>query len=99
MIALYASSIVVLLLIGFYALVTTKNAIRLLIGLELMTKAVTVALIVAGKLTGKIALAQSIIITLILIEVVVVVVIAGIILNFYLRKGNIDIKQMNQLHG
>ncbi len=98
-ISIYSAAIVSLMIIGSYALFVTRNAIRLLIGLEIMTKAATLALIFAGKLSDKMALAQSLVVTLILIEVVVVVVIAGIILNVYLRKGTIDMKQMNKLRG
>ena len=52
----------------------------MLIGLEILTKAVTLLIIVGGYVTGQMALAQALAITLIVIEVVVIVVAAGIVI-------------------
>ena len=84
---------------GIYCIITTRNLIRIIIGLELLTKGVTVLIIVAGYLSGHLALAQAMAITLIVIEVVVISVTAGIILNVYRQDESLDARIMQHLKG
>ena len=91
--------IVILFVAGLYCILVTRNLMRVLIGLELLTKAVTILLIVAGYATGRTALAQAILITLIMIEVVVMAVIAGVILSIYRHTGSLDASSVKSLKG
>jgi multisubunit Na+/H+ antiporter MnhC subunit len=84
---------------GIYCLVMTRNFIRVLIGLEIMTKAVTLLIIIAGYASGRLALAQAIVITLIVIEVVVISVAAGIVLSIFRLNGSLDIRKARNLKG
>ena len=59
--------VVLLFVIGIYCVLLTYNLIRALIGLEILVKAVTLLLVVAGYVSGREALAQSLVITLIVI--------------------------------
>ena len=86
--------VVLLYVIGFYYLVTTRNLIRILIALEVLTKGVTLTLILAGKMTGQIATAQSMVITLIIIEVVILAVAAGIIIGVVRHTGSLDVRKI-----
>ena len=88
-----------LFITGFYCLIASFNLIRVLIGLELLTKGVTLLIIVAGYVTGHLALAQSLAITLIVIEVVVMVVAAGLILNIFEKHGSVDVRNLRNLKG
>ncbi|MDD4888620.1 MAG: NADH-quinone oxidoreductase subunit K, partial [Phycisphaerae bacterium] len=74
MFALFGVGVVCVLAIGVYCIAITKNLIRVLIGMEVMTKGVTLLLIAAGRRADRLALAQSLAITLIVIEVAVIVV-------------------------
>lgn len=85
--------------IGFYCILATRNLIRVLIGLELLTKAVTLLIILAGYITGKTALAQTLAITLIVIEVVVMAVAAGIIIGVFNKNNSLDVKGIRNLKG
>ena len=91
--------IIVLIVCGLYCMLVTRNLMRVLIGLELLTKAVTLLLIAAGYATGKTALAQAIVITLIMIEVVVIAVMAGVILSIYRHTGSLDASNVKSLKG
>jgi NADH-quinone oxidoreductase subunit K len=91
--------IVPLAIAGIYCLVMTRNFIRVLIGLELMTKAVTLLIVVAGYASGRLALAQALVITLIVVEVVVVSVAAGIVLGIYRLNGSLDIRKSRNMKG
>lgn len=88
-----------LLVTGFYCIMVTRNLIRILIGLEILTKAVTLLIIVAGYVTGRIALAQSLAITLIVIEVVVIAIAAGVVLNVHRNSASLDIRKLENLKG
>jgi multisubunit Na+/H+ antiporter MnhC subunit len=84
---------------GVYCLVMTRNFIRVLIGLEIMTKAVTLLIIASGYASGRLALAQSLVITLIVVEVVVISVAAGIVQNLYRKNESLDIRKSRNLKG
>jgi NADH:ubiquinone oxidoreductase subunit K len=68
--------------------------IRILIALEVLTKGVTLTLIVVGKMTGQIATAQSMVITLIIIEVVILAIAAGIIIGIVRHTGSLDVRKI-----
>jgi multisubunit Na+/H+ antiporter MnhC subunit len=91
--------IIILFVAGLYCVLVTRNLMRVLIGLELLTKAVTLLLILAGYATGTQALAQAIVITLIMIEVVVIAVMAGVILSIYRHTGSINASSVKSLKG
>ena len=95
----YGFFVVMLFIAGLYCILVTRNLMRVLIGLELLTKGVTILLIVAGYMTGRVALAQAIVITLIVIEVVVMAVMAGVILNIYKHAGSLDASNIKTLRG
>ncbi|MGD0336142.1 MAG: NADH-quinone oxidoreductase subunit K [Candidatus Omnitrophota bacterium] len=83
-----------LFIIGIYCILATYNLIRALIGIEIMIKAVTLLLIVAGYVTGRTALIQALVITTIVIEAVLVAVTAGVILGIHRHTGSLDTRKM-----
>lgn len=95
----YGATALMLFVIGFYYILATTNLVRILIGLEILTKAISLFIIMAGYLTDHIALAQAIVITIIIVEVVVMVVANGIILNVFGREDSIDVKNIMNLKG
>ena len=95
----YLIFVILVFTIGIYCVIATYNLIRLLIGLELTIKSVTLLLIVAGSLTGHPYLTQSMVITLIVIEVVVMVVATGVVLNVYRHTKTLDTRTLRKLQG
>lgn len=89
----------VLSVIGIYCVLMTFNLIRALIGLEILIKAVTLLIIVAGHVTGHEALAQSLVITLIVIEAVMITVAVGIVLGIHSHTGSLDARNIRNLKG
>jgi multisubunit Na+/H+ antiporter MnhC subunit len=87
-------TVVVLYIIGFYYLVATRNLIRVLIALEVLTKGLTLMLVYAGKVTGQMATVQSMVITLIIIEVVVLAIAAGVIINVFNQTDSVDVRKI-----
>ena len=96
---LFGLFIVLLFIIGLYCVLVTRNFIRVLIGLEILTKAVTLLIILAGYVSGHVALAQSLAITLIIIEVVVIVVAAGVIIAVYKQNKSLDVTLLRNMKG
>ncbi len=94
-----AVCIPLLFITGLYCILVTHNLIRTLIGLEILTKAVTLLIIMAGYATHRMAIAQSMVITLIVIEVVVMVAAAGIILNVSRQFDSLDPRNLRNLKG
>lgn len=88
-----------LIITGCYCLIRTYHMLKIIIGIELAMKAVTLFIAVAGYVNGNTELAQSFIITSIFIEVVVTVVAAGIAISLYKKYGNMDIRNLRKLKG
>ncbi len=88
-----------LFIIGLYCVLATFNLVRALIGLELLIKAVTLLLVVAGYISNNLALAQALVITLIVIEVVVMAVAMGIVLGIHSHNSSLDLRKLKNLKG
>ena len=99
MFELFAVGVVLVLIVGFYSILTTKNLLRVLIGMEVLTKAVTLLLVAAGYGCGQIALAQALAITLIVVEVAVIVVAVALVLCIHREHGAIDSSLLREIKG
>jgi len=99
LLSVYITAIVLVATAGLYYLLVTTNLIRAVIGLELVTKAVTVGLVLAGRLTGNTGLTQTLVITLIVVEVVVMVVAVGLILLGHKHTNGVDVRQLRNIKG
>jgi len=96
---LFGVPICLLFVMGLYCILATYNLVRVLIGLEILIKAATLLVILAGYLTGRAALAQAIVITLIVVEVVVIVVAGGVVLQAFSHHGSLNVRNLRNLKG
>ena len=80
-------------------MMVSRNLIRILIGLEIIIKAVTLLFIVVGYITNKTALAQVLVITVIVIEVVLAAVACGIALSVYRRTDSLETSSLQRMKG
>jgi multisubunit Na+/H+ antiporter MnhC subunit len=90
----YCIAIILLGVIGLYCVLATFNLVRALIGVELLLKAVSLLIIVVGRVTGRLALAQSLVITFIVIEVVVMTVALGIVMGIQHQNKSLDVQDI-----
>jgi len=88
-----------LFFIGLYCLLTSRNMIKLLIGLEIMAKSAVLAFITAGYFRGETFFSQSLVITFIVIEVSIVAVALALVINAYKNTGSLDIRSLTKLKG
>jgi NADH:ubiquinone oxidoreductase subunit K len=99
LVSLFIGGALLVLVIGFYSIIVTRNLMRALIGIEVLGKAATLLIILAGNATGRIALAQALAITMIIIEVAMAVVAVGIILCVFRTHGAIDARLLKDIKG
>jgi NADH:ubiquinone oxidoreductase subunit K len=85
--------------IGLYCLLTMKNLIKLLIGAEIITKAITLALIATGFEKKNIMTAQSLTVTIIVVEVSIMATALAIVINIYRHTKSLDIRKLTKLKG
>ena len=95
----YMVIIVVLIGIGVYCLIARRNIIQLIIGLEVIAKAVTLSFVVAGFFQGNEQIAQSIVITIILIEAIIAAVAISLIVVANRHAGSLDMDIFRKLKG
>lgn len=86
-----------LLGIGIYALLTTRNLIKVIIALQILVKGAMLGLVLAGRLTGKEDLGQSLAITVIIADTIVAVI--GMSLAVQIRRviGTLDLTKLTSL--
>ena len=96
---LFGGLIVILMLIGLYCILAAENVIRILIGIEVLTKSATLAIVLAGYMTGRVALAQCLAITLIIVEVAVIAVASGIAVGIFRQNGSLETSELKSLKG
>ena len=95
----YSVYIVVIFVIGLYCILVTLNLVRALVGIEILMKAVTLLLVIAGVTSGRSSLAQSLIITLIVIETVFIAIAMGVVLSVHRNIGSLETKNLTKLKG
>ncbi|MBN2258484.1 MAG: NADH-quinone oxidoreductase subunit K [Anaerolineaceae bacterium] len=83
--------------IGLYGLLISRNLIKVVVALQVMTKGALLALVVAGSMQDQVNLAQSM--TLMVIIVDTIVAVAGLALAVQVRRhiGTLDIKALTTL--
>jgi NADH:ubiquinone oxidoreductase subunit K len=94
---LYLAFAACLVFIGIYCLLTMRNLIKLFIGVEIISKGVSLALVATGFVKQNLLTAQAITVTFIVIEVSVVATALAIIINVYRHTGSLDIRKLTKL--
>lgn len=91
--------VVALLGVGFYGLLITRNLIKVVLVLQILIKAVILALILAGKMSGNLGLGASTAATVIVADTIVAVV--GLALGVQVRRrfGTLDVPKISTLRG
>ena len=88
-----------LLGVGFYGLLITRNLIKVVMMLQILIKAVVLALVFAGKVSGNLGLGQSIAATVIVADTIVAVVGLALAVQVRHRFGTLDVPQISTLKG
>jgi NADH:ubiquinone oxidoreductase subunit K len=92
-------SVVLLLAVGFYGLLITRNLIKIVVVLQTLVKAAIVALVLAGNTSGNPGLGQSAAATVLVADTVVAVVALALAVQVRRRAGTLDIARISTLRG
>jgi NADH:ubiquinone oxidoreductase subunit K len=95
----YMFFVAVLLFTGVYCLLTMRNLIKLFIGIEVVSKGVSLAFIATGLAKKSLLAAQSLVVTYIVVEVSLVATALALIINIYRKTKSLDIRQLAKLKG
>jgi len=96
---LFLVTTALLSVVGVYCLVVTRNLIRVILAIEVLTKAATLLMIGAGYANGQMATAQDYVITIIVVEVMLLVIAVGILFRLYRKTGSINVDRISNLKG
>ncbi|MBK9052858.1 MAG: NADH-quinone oxidoreductase subunit K [Chloroflexi bacterium] len=88
-----------LLLMGLYGLLTVRNLFKIIITLQILVKAAVLALVVAGQASGRIQLGQSLAVTVIVADTVVAVVALALAVQVKQQAGTVDVGKLDSLRG
>ena len=91
--------IIGLLGVGFYGLLITRNLIKVVMVLQILVKAVVLALVFSGKVSGNLGLGQSIAATVIVADTIVAVVGLALAVQVRRRFGTLDAPKISTLRG
>lgn len=91
--------VLALLGVGLYGLLISRNLIKLVIALQILVKAVILALIAAGYASGRVILSQSLAITVIVADTVVAVIALALIVQVRRQFGELDAADLSTLRG
>ncbi|MCM8764101.1 MAG: NADH-quinone oxidoreductase subunit K [Candidatus Omnitrophica bacterium] len=95
---MYLYFVAALIFVGLYCVVARRNMVRLLIGLEIISKGISL-LIISGSFPHRLLLAQALVITVIVIEVCVMAVGLGLVIRAYKQSESTDIRTFSNLKG
>ena len=84
----------VVVFLGLYAIITRKNLIKILIGLEIMSKGVTLNFIINQSV-----ITEGMVILIIGFEVIVTALALAIIINVYKQHGTLNASLLRKLRG
>lgn len=90
-------AIIGLLAIGLYAVLISRNLIKVVVGLQILVKGAMLAMIAAGQMAGQAAVGESLALTVIVADTVVAVV--GLALAVQVRRyfGTLDVHALSTL--
>lgn len=88
-----------LLAIGFYTLLTVRNLIKVVVGLQILVKAAVLALVLAGSANGRMSEAESLAVTVIVADTVVAVIGMALAVQVRRRTGSLDVRDLASLRG
>jgi NADH-quinone oxidoreductase subunit K len=85
--------------VGVYLLLAYRNLLRLVLGVEVLSKGVTLVLLGAGAHLGTTALIQSLIVTFIIVETILAAVLLAIIVVCHRTNLTLDVRVLSRLKG
>jgi NADH:ubiquinone oxidoreductase subunit K len=83
--------------VGLYGLLLTRNLIKVVVALQILVKGAILALVVAGNVSGKVNVSQSLAVTVIVADTIVAVVALALAMQVRRRFGTLDVRALSEL--
>jgi NADH-quinone oxidoreductase subunit K len=87
------------MMLGIYVLIMYRNLLRLIVGVELIAKGVTLLFLGAGAFRQEFGFIQSLLITFIIVETVLAAVMLALAVRAHKIYGSLDIRHLSKLRG
>jgi NADH:ubiquinone oxidoreductase subunit K len=94
---LAAVAVLELVGLGLVGLLTTRNLIKVVVGMQVLVKGAMVALVLAGRLSGQVETAQTMTLTVIVADTIVSVVALAFAVQVRRQFGTLDIQALTTL--
>jgi NADH-quinone oxidoreductase subunit K len=91
------AGVCVLMGVGLYGLLATRNLIKIIVAMQILTKSAVLALVAAGSASGRINLSQSLAITVIVVDTIVAAVGLALGVQVGKRLGSLDAANLASL--
>jgi NADH:ubiquinone oxidoreductase subunit K len=85
--------------VGLYGLLITRNLIKIVAMLQLLVKSALLAIVMAGKVSGRINLAQSMATTVIVADTLVAVIGLALAIQVQKQFGTLELTELATLRG
>lgn len=92
-----AVAVIGLVGIGLYGLLLTHNLIKVVVALQILVKGSMIALVLAGRLSEQLQLAQSMALTVIVADTIVAVIGLSLAVQVRRHTGTLDTKFLSSL--
>ncbi len=94
---LVIAGVIALAGVGLYGLLATRNLIKIIVAMQILTKSAVLALVAAGTASGQINLSQSLAITVIVVDTIVAAVGLAFGVQVRRRLGSLDAANLSSL--
>lgn len=95
--AIVIAGVCILAGIGFYGLLASRNLIKIIVAMQILTKSAVLALVAAGTSAAQINLSQSLAITVIVVDTIVAAVGLAVAVQVRRRFGSLDAANLSTL--
>jgi NADH-quinone oxidoreductase subunit K len=86
-------------MLGLYMLLMYRNLLRLIIGVELIAKGMTLIFLGVGVFRQEVGFIQSLIVTFIIVETVLAAVMLALVIRAHRIYGSLDVRLLSKLRG
>jgi NADH:ubiquinone oxidoreductase subunit K len=93
------AALAVVFAVGLFTIISQRNMIKTIIGLEIMARGITLAFITSGYLLGQPGVAQAVTILVITIDATVVALALALMVNAHRHFGGLDLSKLTRLRG
>ena len=88
-----------ILMLGVYMLILYRNLLRLIVGVEVVAKGITLIFLAAGLYRQDVGFIQSLIVTFIIVETVLAAIMLALAVRAHKIYGSLDIRNLSKLRG